>query len=138
MARTHEVPNHLNVQDTLFFGLSARQVATFMAFASPAYGIWDQLTIVPVVARGPLALFVVIAGLAFTFIQPRGRPLEEWAFAMFAFAVAPKRLRWVRPEVDPQTWCVGGSSGWADLTPSLGWASVAAVARHDGDDSHER
>ena len=39
MARTHEVPNHLNVQDTLFLGLTARQVATFMAFASP--GVWD-------------------------------------------------------------------------------------------------
>ncbi len=28
MARTHEVPNHLNVEDTLFLGLTARQVAT--------------------------------------------------------------------------------------------------------------
>ena len=51
MARTHEVPNHLNVEDTLFLGLTARQVATFMAFASPAYGIWDQLTVAP--AAGP-------------------------------------------------------------------------------------
>ena len=51
MSRTHEVPNHLNVQDTLFLGLTARQVATFMAFASPAYGIWDQLTIAPVAVR---------------------------------------------------------------------------------------
>ena len=49
-----------------------------------------------------------------------------------------KRLRWARPDVDPQTWCVGGLTGWADLTPSLGWASVAAVARHDGDASDEQ
>ena len=41
MSRTHEVPNHLNVQDTLFLGLTARQVATFMAFASPAYGFFS-------------------------------------------------------------------------------------------------
>jgi len=47
VARTHEVPNQLNVEDTLFLGLTARQVATFMAFASPAYGIWDQLTVAP-------------------------------------------------------------------------------------------
>src|SRR5205823_5383473 len=87
VARTHEVPNHLNVQDTLFLGLSARQVATFMAFASPAYGIWDQLTIMPVAARSALTALVVLAGLAFTFIQPGGRALEEWAFAIFAFAV---------------------------------------------------
>ena len=56
MARTHEVPNHLNVQDTLFLGLTARQVATLMAFASPAYGIWDQLTIAPPVSYTHLTL----------------------------------------------------------------------------------
>jgi hypothetical protein len=76
----------------------------------------------------------VLAGLAFTFIQPGGRALEEWAFAIFAFAVTPKQLRWSRPEVDPRTWCLSGSSGWADLTPSLGWGGVAAVAQHDADD----
>jgi hypothetical protein len=61
MARTHEVPNHLNVQDTLFLGLTARQVATLMAFASPAYGIWDQLTIAPLPVRGSLAGLLVLA-----------------------------------------------------------------------------
>src|SRR5262249_47369293 len=35
VARTHEVSNHLNVQDTLFLGLTARQVASFIAFPSP-------------------------------------------------------------------------------------------------------
>jgi hypothetical protein len=49
------VPNHLNVQDTLFLGLTARQVATLMAFTSPAYGIWDQLTVAPLPVRGTLA-----------------------------------------------------------------------------------
>jgi PrgI family protein len=138
MARTHEVPNHLNVQDTLFLGLSARQVATFIAFASPAYGIWDQLSIVPVVARGALAALVLLAGLAFTFIQPGGRALEEWAFAIFAFAVTPRRLRWSRPEVDPRVWSVGGSSGWADLAPSLAWNGVAVGPHHDREDDDEQ
>src|SRR5262249_2686330 len=59
VARTHEVPNHLNVQDTLFLGLTARQVAAFMAFASPAYGIWDQPTVAPLPVRGALAALVV-------------------------------------------------------------------------------
>ncbi len=125
MARTHEVPNHLNVQDTLFLGLTARQVATFMAFASPAYGIWDQLTIAPLVVRGALAALVLVAGIAFTLIQPGGRPLDEWAFAVFAYAVSPRRLRWCRPEADPREWCLGGSSGWVDLAPRLGWGSGA-------------
>ena len=55
MAYTHEVPNHLNVDDTLLLGLTARQVATFMAFGSPAYGIWDQLPVESLAVRGTLA-----------------------------------------------------------------------------------
>jgi hypothetical protein len=132
MSLTHEVPNHLNVQDTLFLGLSARQVATFMAFASPAYGIWDQLTIAPLAVRGSLAAMVLLAGLAFTVIQPGGRPLEEWAFAAFAYIVTPRRLRWCRPEADPREWCVGSTSGWVELVPSLGWGRGEV----EGDDGH--
>ncbi len=63
MARTHEVPNHLNVEDTLFLGLTARQVATFMAFASPAYGIWDQLTVAPMPVRGALAGLLLLLSI---------------------------------------------------------------------------
>jgi hypothetical protein len=137
MARTHEVPNHLNVQDTLFLGLSARQVATFMAFASPADGIWDQLTFAPTAVRASLAVTVVLAGLAFTLVQPGGRPLEEWAFAVFAFLVAPRRLRWCRPEVDVRDWSVDIVSGWADLTPRLGWVEDAAISHDDGTTDHD-
>ena len=125
MPRTHEVPNHLNVQDTLFLGLTARQVATFMAFASPAYGIWDQLTVAPLPVRGALAALVVLVGIGFTLIQPDGRPLDEWAFAVFAYAVTPRRLRWCRPDADPSDWRLAGSSGWVDLAPQLGWGSGA-------------
>ena len=132
MPRTHEVPNHLNVQDTLFLGLSARQVATFMAFASPAYGLWDQLTLAPVGVRGSLAVLVLLLGAAFTLIQPGGRPLEEWAFAAFAYVVTPRQLRWSRPEADPREWQAGGSSGWIEFVPSLGWGRGA----EEGDDGY--
>ena len=134
MARTHEVPNHLNVQDTLFLGLTARQVATFMAFASPAYGIWDQLTIAPIALRGTIAGLIVLAGIAFTLIQPGGRPLDEWAFAVFAYVVTPRRLRWCRPEADPREWYPSGSAGWVDLAPKLGWGSGSPDVRHPEDE----
>jgi hypothetical protein len=68
VARTHEVPNHLNVQDTLFLGLTARQVATLMAFASSAYGVWDQLPTAPVPVRGALVGVMLFIGLAFTLV----------------------------------------------------------------------
>jgi PrgI family protein len=128
VAYTHEVPNHLNVDDTLLLGLTARQVATFMAFASPAYGIWDQLPVESLMVRGTLAAVVVLVGIAFTLVQPGRRPLDEWAFAIFAHTIAPRRLRWCRPEPDPGNWCSGGSSGWADLAPRLGWGSGALDA----------
>jgi hypothetical protein len=108
VARTHEVPNHLDVQDTLFLGLTARQVATFMALASPAYGIWDQLTIAPLAVGGTLAGLAVLAGIAFTLIQPGGRPLDEWAFGVFAYVVTPRRPRRHRPEADPREWYPSG------------------------------
>ncbi|HEY2596594.1 MAG TPA: PrgI family protein [Chloroflexota bacterium] len=134
MARTHEVPNHLNVQDTLFMGLTARQVATLMAFASPAYGIWDQLTIAPLPVRGALAAVLVLAGIAFTLLEPGGRPLDEWAFAILAFVVSPRSLRWSRPEVDPLEWCPARSAGWVDLSPRLGWGrAVDPRADEEGD-----
>jgi hypothetical protein len=132
VASTHEVPNHLNVQDTLFLGLSARQVATFMAFASPAYGIWDQLTVAPVALRGSLAALVVVLGVVFTLIQPAGRPLEEWIFAAMAYLVTPRQLRWCRPDADPGEWCVARSSGWVELIPTLGWGSGSM----EGNDGH--
>jgi hypothetical protein len=123
MSRTHEVPNHLNVRDTLFLGLDARQVATLMAFASLAYGIWDQLAIAPMGVRGTLAAVVVLAGVTFTLFQPGGRPLDEWAFALFAHVVSPRRVRWCRPEANPLDWSPVGSPGWVDLAPRLGWGS---------------
>ncbi len=123
MARTHEVPNHLNVEDTLFLGLTARQVATFMAFASPAYGIWDQLTVAPTPVRGALAGLLLLVGIGFALVQPGNRPLDEWVFAILAHAVTPRRLRWCRPEPDPGEWCLVAPSGWADLSPSVGWGN---------------
>jgi len=107
----------------LFLGLTARQVATLMAFASPAYGIWDRLPDAPVAVRGALAVLVLLVGIAFTVVQPGHRPLDEWAFAVFAYVVTPRRLRWSRPEPDPRDWCLSTPSGWADLAPRLGWGS---------------
>src|ERR1700693_2440854 len=66
----------------LFLGLTARQVATLMAFASPAYGIWDQLTDAPVAVRGALAGVVLLVGIAF---PDRGRTARQVATLM-AFA----------------------------------------------------
>jgi hypothetical protein len=138
VARTHEVPNHLNVEDTLFLGLTARQVATFMAFASPAYGIWDQLTIAPLLVRGTVVGLIVLTGIAFTLIRPGSRPLDEWVFAVFAYAVTPRRLRWCRPETDPREWCASPPPGWVEFAPRLGWGDEPAIQVSWGETCHDQ
>ena len=123
MARTHEVPNHLNVQDTLFLGLTARQVATFMAFASPAYGVWEQAGDLPLLLRGGLALALALLGLVFALVRGKGRTLDEWLFAMLAYSLQARRMTWQRTldeTPDPTA-----SAGWAELDPELGWIPAA-------------
>jgi hypothetical protein len=132
MAKTHEVPTHLNGEDKLFVGLTARQLATFMAFASPAYGIWDQFTVAPVPVRGAFAAAVVLVGIVFMLVQPGQRPLDEWAFAVFAFLTLGRRLSWRRAEPDPNEWRSGAAPDWADFEPRLGWADARAF---DSDDA---
>ena len=127
MSRTHEVPNHLNVQDTLFLGLTARQVATFMAFASPAYGIWDQLTIAPLAVRGTLAALVVLLGIGVRaganpvdgrWTNGRSRSLPTWLPRGGCAGVGRKLTRC--------EWYMRAHPGWVDLAPRLGWGSGAA------------
>jgi hypothetical protein len=55
MPRIYEVPTHLNVEDTLLLGLTARQLVRLAAFASLAYGLWDQVTAIPPVPRAVAA-----------------------------------------------------------------------------------
>jgi hypothetical protein len=42
MPRVYELPTHLDVQDTLLFGLTARQLVRLAVGASVAYAIWNQ------------------------------------------------------------------------------------------------
>lgn len=118
MALTHEIPTHLSVEDTIIFGLTSRQVLTFMAFASPAYGLWQQAGDLPLLLRGTLAVGLALLGLVFVLLRPAGRPLDEWLFALAAYLLQPRRMSWRRT---PDQVRDPASAGWADLTPDLGW-----------------
>ena len=132
MARTDEVPNHLNVQDTVFLGLTERQAAILITCAASAYGLWDQLSVAPAPVRASLAALVLVLGIAFSFFQPGGRPLDEWALAVLAFTVTPRRLHWRRAEPDQRAWSAATPSGWADLAPRLSWYDIASDTRRSG------
>lgn len=106
-----ELPTHLEVEDRILFGLTLRQgiIALvglsigYMAFAQSGQLPW------PTTSEGghpPLALRIVVASippllaLAVAVIQPMGRPLEEWVFALVRYVSLPKHCVW-RPRGAP-------------------------------------
>jgi hypothetical protein len=75
----YEVPTHLNVEDTIVFGLGAHQLVRLAAAGSLAYLVWDQATMLPAEARLVVAGLLVAAGLLCALLQPGGRPVPPAA-----------------------------------------------------------
>jgi hypothetical protein len=120
MPRVYELPTHLQVEDTLILGLTARQLVRLMLGASLAYGLWDQAVWLPDEVRLPLAIVLAILGVLVALVQPAGRPLDQWLLAGLLFVVLPRRLVW-RPGVlglrQPQR----DQSAWAELSLQPAW-----------------
>lgn len=100
-----EIPTHLEVEDRILFGLTLRQGIIALVGLSIGYMVFAQSGQLPwpTTSGGghpPLALRIVVAGippllaLAIAVIQPMGRPLEEWVFALMRYASLPKRCVW--------------------------------------------
>ncbi|MBV9170826.1 MAG: hypothetical protein JOZ81_12150 [Chloroflexi bacterium] len=51
MPRIHEMPTHLNVEDTLLGPLTPSQLVRLAAGLSLAYITWDQVTVLPDLRR---------------------------------------------------------------------------------------
>ena len=90
----HEIPTHLNVEDKMFWRLSARQVAILVSGASCAYWAWNDLPWLPLAPRGALTALVAALALALALVRPHGRALEEWAFAWLHYATMPRASTW--------------------------------------------
>ena len=114
-----EIPTHLEVEDRILFGLTLRQgillllgaAIGYFTFAQsgqiPWFGAGNAGTIgsaghttanlqlsLPLVLRIALALFPLLGALALAVIQPAGRPLEDWLFAVARYLTLPKRCIW--------------------------------------------
>ncbi len=118
----HEIPTHLNVEDTVLLGLTARQLATLMACAALGYRLWTQWPALPVPARAALAGACLLVGLMLALIRPGGRSLEQWGLAGLAYLAAPRRTTWAVTEPTLADWRPAAASGWVELVPSLAWA----------------
>jgi hypothetical protein len=83
MPIVYEVPTHLNVSDTIVFGLDAHQLVRLAAEGSLGYLVWDQANVLTPEVRATVACLFVAAGLACARLQPGGRPLERWVVAQY-------------------------------------------------------
>jgi hypothetical protein len=115
-----EVPTHLNVSDTIVFGLGAHQLVRLAAGSSVAYLVWDQATALEPELRAAVAGLAVAAGVACALLQPGGRPLDRWALAGAVYFSSPRRFVW-RREPSTSHIEVNDESEWADSVPELHW-----------------
>ena len=125
MPRVYELPTHLQVEDQLIAGLTARQLLRLVIGASLAYGVWDQVSWLPDEVRLVLAVVVAVMGLLFAVLQPGGRPLHQWLLAACLFVLLPRRLAW-RPDALPQHRPPREPTGWAELEPRPTWLGQLA------------
>ena len=121
MPRIHEMPTHLNVEDTLLGPLTPGQVARLAAGLSLAYLTWDQLTVLSDPLRAAMAGLLVLAGVLAACCRPAGVGLDAWAFAALTFWFRPRRLAWARSEPELCDWRVLSAPDWAELDLELGW-----------------
>ena len=119
----HEIPTHLNVEDTVLLGLTARQLGTLMACAALGYRAWVEWPALPGSVRIGLVAACLLAGLMLALVRPAGRPLEQWALAGMAYVAAPRRTTWSVADPEVADWRPAHTSGWVELAPNLSWAS---------------
>ena len=120
MPRVYELPTHLQVEDQLVAGLTARQALRLMIRASLAYGVWDQAGWLAQDVRLAVAAVLAVIGVLFAVLQPGGRPLDQWLLAGVLFVVLPRRLVW-RPGAVLLHQPPREQPGWAELDLHAEW-----------------
>jgi PrgI family protein len=120
MPRVYELPTHLQVEDQLIAGLTARQLVRLMIGASVAYGVWDQAPWLSQEVRLALAAVLAATGVVFALLQPRGRALDSWLLTAVLFVVLPRQLVW-RPGTAQQHKPRPDQAGWAELELHPEW-----------------
>ena len=99
-----EIPTHLEVEDRILFGLTLRQGVVLLLGTSVGYFLFAQSgqpiadVHIPLALRIGLGLIPVLVALAVALVQPAGRPLEDWLFAIARYLTLPKQYVW-RPRM---------------------------------------
>jgi hypothetical protein len=130
VARRHEIPTHLNVEDRAFFGLSVRQVTHLMVGASTAYAVWNQWLWAPPGPRLFLAVLCFLTAAALALVArgalgsratrnaaPAAEPATAEAPAPAKTSAGPAAATVVVPNLRPVQ----------RLNPFAGWATGDAA-----------
>lgn len=106
MKYRHKIPLHLEVEDHIIAGLSARQLLLIGAGLALGYLVWSDLAFVSATRWGLLlsilvALLPALLGAVAAFIRPASRGLEEWALVVFVSLTQPTRYLWAALPDEP-------------------------------------
>ena len=96
----HEVPTHLNIEDTAFAGLTMRQLMVVITGLALAYAAMSELPL-PLPVRLAVGAFVLLTTAAFSLWQPGGRSLEDWGVRAPALRGGAPRRRIAGAHVAP-------------------------------------
>ena len=130
MPRVYELPTHLQVEDQLIAGLTARQLVRLVLGASLGYGVWDQVGWLPDEVRLALAAVLALLGVLCALLRPAGRSLDQWLLAAVLFAVLPRRLVW-RPGAALLHQLPREQAGWAELELHPEWLAAQPDRQQD-------
>jgi hypothetical protein len=120
MPRVYELPTHLQVEDQLIAGLTARQLLRVMIGAALGYGAWDQIAWLPDEVRLALAVGLATLGILFALLQPAGRAVDQWLLACVLFVVLPRRRVWRAGTARPRP-AASAQVDWAELELTPEW-----------------
>ena len=123
MPRVYELPTHLQVEDQLIAGLTARQLVRLLVGASLAYGAWDQATWLAQDIRLLVALLIAAISALFALVEPSHRPLDQWLLAALVFMLLPRRLAW-QPGVVVVHARSRQQAAWAELELEPAWLEL--------------
>lgn len=125
----HEIPTHLDVEDTLLGPLTTRDALYVLVGVSAAYGIGTNPAL-PSALRLALAGIIALGALLFALVKIQGRPFEEWLFATLVYLGQPKRSVW-KLHVHPYDSAHPGADvHWHSYQPRLRWRTLVANTGH--------
>ena len=126
----HEIPTHLDVQDRVILGLSARQTMLLMVGLAATYAAWSHLSVLPYLPTGvsvAAATACLLLTAAAVLVRPHGRGAEDWTFVLLRYAALPKTAAWRRPGDRPGTGSI--PADWVDVSAAPTRPSGYAVAQ---------